>query len=275
LFSSIDGIVMADKNRFQQILWNLLTNAIKFTPRRGRIQVLVRRSNSHAEVSVSDNGQGIAPEFIGQVFDRFRQADAATTRSYGGLGLGLSIVKNLTELHGGTVRASSEGLGKGATFVVSLPFHAVREGPEEAHRAVRGIELDEAAMKLDLRGVRVLLVDDEQDSIEIVKRILERNGAEVRSASSMQEALEAFAGWPPHVILSDIGMPHHDGYELISRLRTLPGGGTVPAVALTALARSEDRTRALRAGFQMHLAKPVDFTELITVVQNLAALRPR
>ncbi len=273
VLSSINGIVMVDKNRFQQILWNLLTNAIKFTPRRGRIDVLVRRSDSHAEISLSDNGQGIAPEFISQVFDRFRQADAATTRPYSGLGLGLSIVKNLTELHGGTVRASSDGLGKGATFVVSLPLHAVREGPEEADRVVRGRELDEAAMKLDLRGVRVLLVDDEHDSIEIVKRILERNGADVRSASSMQEALDAFAGWPPHVILSDIGMPHHDGYELISRLRTMPGGRTVPAVALTALARSEDRTRALRAGFQMHLAKPVDFTELITVVQKLAALR--
>ncbi len=271
--SNVNGTVMADRDRLQQILWNLLTNAVKFTPRRGHIHVVLRRVDSQAEISVCDNGQGIAPEFLGQVFDRFRQADASTTRRQGGLGLGLSIVKNLTELHGGTVRVSSDGIGRGATFIISLPLHAIRSegGPEE--ESLRSLQDDEAVEKTDLSGVKVLIVDDEQDSVEIVRRVLERSGANVSAATSMQEALDNFTSFAPHVVLSDIGMPHHDGYELISRLRRLPGGRSVPAVALTALARNEDRARALRAGFQMHVAKPVDFAELLTVVQNLASLR--
>jgi CheY-like chemotaxis protein len=264
---------MGDKDRLQQIVWNLLTNAVKFTPKGGRVHVVIKRIDSHVAIDVTDNGQGIAPEFLGQVFDRFRQADATTTRRYTGLGLGLSIVKNLTELHGGNVQVASQGLGLGATFTVSLPLQPVRHEPEADAEARRNAAVDKAAIGVDLGGVKVLVIDDEEDSVGTIKRILERHGADVRGSYSMEEGLREFAQFAPNVVLSDIGMPEHDGYELIARLRALPGGRTVPAVALTALARSEDRTRALRAGFQLHVAKPVDFTELVAVVQNLAALR--
>lgn len=272
-FASLNGVVMGDKDRLQQILWNLLTNAVKFTPKKGRVHVSIRRVNSHVEITVSDTGQGIAPEFLPQVFDRFRQADATTTRRHGGLGLGLAIVKHLAELHGGSVAVSSDGIGQGASFSINLPLQPVRGEPEALTEAVRNAAIDEAMPKPDLQGVKVLVVDDEEDSVEILKRVLARSGAEVCTATSMQEALEQFTQFGPDVVLSDIGMPHHDGYELIARLRALAGGRSVPAVALTALARGEDRTRALRAGFQMHVAKPVDFTELTAVVENLAALR--
>ena len=272
-FSSIGGIVIGDRNRLQQILWNLLINAVKFTPKGGRVHVLIERSNSHVDLSVTDSGQGIAPEFLGAVFDRFRQADSSTTRRHGGLGLGLSIVKQLTELHGGTVRVKSGGVGLGATFTISLPLQSVRSEPEALAEVQRNVAVDEAATDADLKDVKVLVVDDEADSAGIIERILGRNGAEVRTAGSMEEALTEFTRFAPHVVLSDIGMPGHDGYEFIARLHALPGGRTVPAVALTALARSEDRTRALRAGFQLHVPKPVDSAELIAVVQNLAALR--
>jgi PAS domain S-box-containing protein len=274
-FSNIEGIVSGDRNRLQQILWNLLINAVKFTPKGGRVHVIIERSNSHVDLSVTDSGQGIAPEFLPQVFDRFRQADSSTTRPHGGLGLGLSIVKHLTELHGGSVRVTSGGVGLGATFTISLPLQSVRQEPEALDESQRNVAVEEAAIEADLKGVKVLVVDDEADSAGIVKRILGRSGADVRTSSSMEEGLTEFARFAPHVVLSDIGMPGHDGYELIARLRALPGGRTVPAVALTALARSEDRTRALRAGFQLHVPKPVDSAELIAVVQNLAALRPR
>jgi len=235
--------------------------------------VVIERVNSHVEVSVSDTGAGIAPEFIGQVFERFRQADASTTRRYGGLGLGLSIVKNLVEMHGGTVRATSEGPGHGAVFTVHLPLVSVRPEVQLTTTMLRNVAVDESFTASDLQGVKVLVVDDEADSSGIVKRILERSGANVSIASSMNQGLDEFARFAPHVVLSDIGMPEHDGYEFISRLRELPGARAVPAVALTALARSEDRTRALRAGFQLHVAKPVDAAELVAVVQNLAALK--
>jgi PAS domain S-box-containing protein len=272
-FASVNGIVMGDKDRLQQIIWNLLANAVKFTPKNGRIHVVIKRVDSHVEIDVSDSGQGIAPEFLGQVFDRFRQADAATTRRHGGLGLGLSIVKNLTELHGGNVRVASLGLGQGATFTVSLPLQAISHEAEAEAEAQRNAAVDNAALEVNLTGIKVLVIDDEEDSVDTITRILERHGAEVRGAYSMEEGLREFTKFAPNVVLSDIGMPEHDGYELIARLRKLPGGRTVPAVALTALARSEDRTRALRAGFQLHVAKPVDFSELVAVVQNLAALR--
>jgi CheY-like chemotaxis protein/two-component sensor histidine kinase len=272
-FSSLSGVVMGDKDRLQQIVWNLLTNAVKFTPKKGRIHVVIKRVNSHVGISVTDSGQGIAPEFLGQVFDRFRQADATTTRQYGGLGLGLSLVKQFTELHGGTVRVESEGAGHGATFTISLPLQPVRQDPEAVADAERLAAVDRAATEPNLAGIKVLVVDDEEDSLAVVKRILERRGAEVRGSKTMHEALGAFTQFGPDVVVSDIGMPEHDGYELITRLRDLPGGRAVPAVALTALARVEDRTRALRAGFQLHLAKPIDFAELVAVVQNLAALK--
>jgi PAS domain S-box-containing protein len=272
-FANVFGTVTGDKDRLQQVIWNLLTNAIKFTPKRGRIHTVIKRVDSHVEISVSDTGQGIAPEFLPHVFDRFRQGDATTTRRHGGLGLGLSIVKHLTELHGGNVKAMSDGVGCGSMFSVCLPLQSLHEETEDAAEAQRHAEVDRAVMRADLSGINVLVVDDEEDSVTIVRRILERRGARVRGANSVNEALAEFATFSPNVILSDIGMPGNDGYELISRLRGMPGGRSVPAVALTALARGEDRTRALRAGFQMHVAKPVDFNELVAVVQNLASLR--
>jgi CheY-like chemotaxis protein/anti-sigma regulatory factor (Ser/Thr protein kinase) len=272
-FASVDDIVMGDKTRLQQILWNLLTNAVKFTPKEGRIHVVVHRIDSHVEISVSDTGNGIAPEFLGQVFDRFRQADASTTRNHGGLGLGLSIAKHLTELHGGNITVSSLGLGHGATFTIHLPLVPVRPAAEGFATEKRNAAVDQSASQGDLKGVRVLILDDEPDSSQIVEIILQRHGASIRCAGSVSEALAAFAEFHPDVVLSDIGMPGHDGYEFISRLRATPGAHMVPAVALTALARPEDRTRALRAGFQMHVAKPVDAQELAAVVHNLAALR--
>lgn len=272
-FSNVFGTVTGDRDRLQQVLWNLLINAVKFTPKQGRIHTTIQRSGSHVEVSVSDTGQGIAPEFLPHVFDRFRQGDGATTRRHGGLGLGLSIVKHLAELHGGNVRAASDGQGRGSTFSLCLPLQSLHDEVEDGAEERRNAEVDRGAIKADLNGIKVLVVDDEQDSVAIVRRILERRGARVRGAHSMNEALAEFAAFSPNVILSDIGMPGNDGYEFIGRLRGMPGGRSVPAVALTALARGEDRTRALRAGFQMHVAKPVDFTELIAVVQNLAALR--
>jgi PAS domain S-box-containing protein len=274
-FASVNGIVLADKDRLQQVIWNLLTNAIKFTPKHGRIHVVTSRVNSHIEVSVSDTGPGIAPDFLAQVFDRFRQGDGSTTRRQGGLGLGLSIVKHLTELHGGTVRVASDRLGHGAAFTISLPLQPLGPAAQSAAEKRRTAEMDDGAAETDLAGVKVLVVDDEEDSLEILKRGLEREGAEVCAVNSMADALAAFSDFSPHIILSDIGMPEHDGYELIARLRALPGGRKVPAVALTALARTEDRTRALRAGFQVHVPKPVDFTELVAVVHNLASLRPQ
>jgi PAS domain S-box-containing protein len=272
-FSSVSGTIMGDKDRLQQIIWNLLTNAVKFTPKGGTVHVVIRRVNSHVEVSVIDNGRGIPEEFLGHVFDRFRQADASTTRHYGGLGLGLSIVKHLTELHGGTVRVASEGLDKGATFTVSFPLQGVRHESEEVQEESGKAVIDQKARKVDLTGVRVLAVDDDEDSIEIIRRILERAKAQVCTARSMQQALEQFVTFLPHVLITDIGMPDHDGYELLARLREFPEGRRVPAVALTAMARGEDRIRTLRAGFQLHISKPVDSNELVAVVYNLAALR--
>lgn len=270
-FSSLGGTVMADRNRLQQILWNLLTNAIKFTPKDGRIHVTTERVNSHAEIAVCDNGEGIAPEFLGHVFERFRQADGSTTRRHGGLGLGLSIVKHLTELHGGETRARSAGLGKGATFVVSLPLVAAHEHATQHAASERNAVLDAEIDVNDLRGIKILSIDDDTDSATIIRRILEAQHGEVRTAESMEEGLRLVSEFVPDVILSDIGMPGHDGYEFIKRLRARPGI-FIPAVALTALARSEDRTRALRAGFQMHVAKPVDPAELVATVFSLASL---
>lgn len=272
-FGSVNGIVLGDKNRLQQVIWNLLLNAVKFTPRNGTVRVAISQVDSQIELSVSDTGQGIAPDFLDQVFDRFRQADASTTRRHGGLGLGLSIVKNLAELHGGSATASSPGLGLGATFVIKLPLVTAgfRAGAETKERAITAV--GENSRSADLRNVKVLVADDEEDSADIVRRILERCGANVRTTNSMHAALAQFEQFAPHIVISDIGMPDHDGIELIQRLRELPGARRVPAVALTALARSEDRTRILRAGFQMHVAKPIDAAELIAIVQNLAALR--
>ncbi len=263
--------VWGDPNRLQQVLWNLLSNAIKFTPKAGRVQVAVARVNSHVELSVTDTGMGIPPQFLPHVFDRFRQADASTTRKYGGLGLGLAIVRHLVELHGGTVEARSDGEGTGATFVVRLPLKAAEQpaadplpgGDPAAHAG--------AHVTPSLAGVRVLVVDDEPDSRYLVRRILEQWDVQVTTAGSAAEALTAIAAERFDAIVSDVGMPEQDGFDLIRKVRAMPAdaGGKTPAVALTALARVEDRRRALLAGFQIHVPKPVDPAELLAVVASL------
>ena len=271
------GTVSGDPNRLQQVMWNLLSNAIKFTPRGGRVQVVLARVNSHVELSVSDTGEGIRPEFLLHVFDRFRQADSSTTRKHGGLGLGLAIVKQLVELHGGTVRAHSAGPGDGATFTVALPLVALQVDPDSDERSHRH-PLGHAAPSLvpdqcaRIAGVRVLVVDDEPDARMLVRRLLEDCEAIVSTAESAREALERLERNPPDVLVSDIGMPGEDGYSLIRRVRALgpDRGGNTPAVALTAYARAEDRVRSVLAGFQMHVSKPVEPAELITMVASLA-----
>jgi PAS domain S-box-containing protein len=269
------GPVLGDPGRLQQCFWNLLSNAIKFTPKRGKIRISLQRINSHLEVCVADDGEGIKPDFLPHVFERFRQADASTTRRHGGLGLGLSIVRQLVELHGGTVRAESAGIGKGATFCINLPLMVVREQPADERRDhPRGSPLDPSALDPpSLRGITVLAVDDEPDARNLLKRVLEDCGAKVLLAASANEALAVLIRERPDMIVSDIGMPEQDGYEFIRKVRALTPeqGGRTPAAALTAFARSDDRTRALRAGFQSHIAKPVDSTELAAVVASLAA----
>ncbi|HEX8162400.1 MAG TPA: PAS domain S-box protein [Pyrinomonadaceae bacterium] len=273
------GPISGDPDRLQQVVWNLLSNAIKFTPKEGRVQVVLARVNSHLEVTVSDTGQGIPEEFLPYVFDRFRQADPTTTRTHGGLGLGLAIVRHLVELHGGSVKAESAGAGQGATFRVSLPLLAARR----AEAAPPGESGEEARARVstyfagldcppELDGVRVLLVEDDADSRELLIMVLEHCRAEVVATAGSQEAMSALEGWRPDVIISDIEMPGEDGYTFIRRLRALPAerGGDTPAAALTAYARAEDRMRALVAGFQLHVPKPVEPAELVTVVASLA-----
>jgi PAS domain S-box-containing protein len=264
--------VSGDPGRLQQILWNLLTNALKFTPKGGRVHVVLERVNSHLEISVTDSGRGISPAFLPHVFDRFRQADASTTREERGLGLGLSIVKNLVELHGGSVRAKSPGLNQGSSFIVALPMVSANicVDPDRTHpRAVSGEIVTE---KLDLRDVQVLAVDDEVDARRLIKRILSGCGAIVETAESGATAIRFLRKAKPDVLIMDIGMPGEDGYTVIQKVRQLAkaDGGGVPAIALTAFARSEDRRRAALSGFQMHLAKPVEPSELIAMVASLA-----
>lgn len=264
--------ISGDPTRLQQVFWNLLSNAVKFTPKGGKVQVLVERIDSHVEVSVSDTGQGIEPSFLPHVFDRFRQQDAASNRKHGGLGLGLSIVRHLVELHGGTIYARSAGEGLGATFVVTLPLRAVSEAERRTgvHPTRATGPLDDET--LDLKGVRVLLVDDEADARSMMRRILEDCGAAVVTAGSAEEALVAYDAGSFEVVVSDIGMPGLDGYAFIKRLRQLEsqaGRPRCPAVALTAYARAEDRRRVLLAGYQIHVAKPVEPAELTVVIANL------
>jgi CheY-like chemotaxis protein len=268
------GSVMGDADRLQQVFWNLLFNAIKFTPRGGRVQVVLQQAASHVEVSVTDTGEGISAEFLPHVFDRFRQSDASTARRHGGLGLGLSLVKQLVELHGGQVRATSPGPGKGATFVVELPVAAVRAprpAPDSEPLTHTGGGGAAAGPCASLRGVRVLVVEDEPDARALVRRVLRECEADVTTAASAAEALELLRESRPHVLVSDVGMPGEDGYELIRKLRAMGDGfAGLPAVALTAYARPEDRERALRAGFQVHVPKPVEPGELVATVAGLA-----
>lgn len=264
------GHVSGDPTRLQQMVWNLLTNAIKFTPKQGKIDVLLKRVNSHIEIVVSDTGIGIAPELLSVIFERFRQVDSSTTRSYGGLGIGLSIVKQLAELHGGSVTAASEGEDKGCVFTITLPLASVRSNDNNRHPKVRETAQFDCG-DLDLSGVRVLVVDDEADARELVRRVLSDCGAEVRGAASAVDGLRLLQEFNPHILLSDIGMPGTDGYEFIRKVRSLPiaHGGKVPAIALTAFARSEDRMKAMLAGFQSHLVKPIEPQELAVTVHTL------
>jgi PAS domain S-box-containing protein len=270
------GLIRGDPARLQQVIWNLLSNAIKFTPGNGNVQVTLKRVNNHVEITVSDTGIGIKLEFLPYVFERFRQADATTTRQHGGLGLGMAIVKNLVELHGGKVRAKSPGEGRGATFTIELPLTVVFPNEEKRvreHQLPERGSVPEAFCESDtLQGVSVLVVDDDEDARDLVCRLLEECKAKVFSAGSAAEAVELLKRERPAVIVSDIGMPDEDGYDLIRKVRLLPEteGGSTPAAALTAFARSEDRTRALRAGYQSHVAKPVEPNELIAVVASLA-----
>ena len=263
--------IVGDPERLQQVVWNLANNAIKFTPRGGTIVMRVGRAGNDTELVVSDSGEGIAPAFLPHVFDRFRQADGSTTRRQGGLGLGLALVRYLVEAHGGRVRAESEGQGRGATFVVTLPLISAFAG-DESPAADESTPPPEPVVPGCLAGVRALVVDDEVDVRELVSTLLEANGAVVATASSAEAALQLLERDPPHILVSDIGMPGMDGYELIRRLRERPveQGGTVPAIAVTAYARSEDRKRALAAGFQRHLPKPVEPAELVRMVAELA-----
>jgi len=267
------GPISGDADRLQQIVWNLLTNAVKFTPKGGRIQVKLQRVDSHVEIVVSDSGVGISKEFLPHVFDRFRQADASTTRIHGGLGLGLSIVHQLVDLHGGTVAVQSEGEGKGATFTITLPFVGVISQKEaEAVHPTESAEILSFDGLPSLEGLKVLVVDDEADTGELIGEVLRECGSEVIITRSAAEALVALEHHKPDILISDLGMPDEDGYSLIEKIRALPSerGGNIPAAALTAYARAEDRMRVLRSGFQFHLPKPVDSAELVTVVASLA-----
>src|SRR5687768_16383774 len=273
LIDPIAGPVTGDPNRVQQIVWNLVSNAIKFTSGGGKVQVTLERVNSHVELSVSDTGDGIDPEFLPHVFDRFSQADGSATRRQGGLGLGLAIVKNLTELHGGSVRAKSGGLGLGSTFIVSLPISVVRTMNGGEHRQHPATEIEAAFISSpDLDGIKVMVVDDDPDALKLVQRVLENCKAQVTGCSSAAQCLRALPVSRPDVLITDIGMPHEDGYSLVRSLRALPReqGGETPTVALTAFARSEDRRRAMLCGFDMHVSKPVEPGELVAVVARMA-----
>lgn len=278
----VAGPIAGDANRLQQIVWNLLTNAIKFTPKGGRVQVRLERINSHIEITVSDTGEGISPEFLPFVFDRFRQADNSNTRRHGGLGLGLSIVRQLVEMHGGTVHVSSGGLEQGTTFTVKLPrmiIHdphllkedATRRRPIASHEAV------EFSCPPELTGLRVLAIDDEMDARELLAVVLKSCGSEVTTVATAGEAIAAVKRLRPDILISDIEMPGEDGYSLIRNVRALTReeGGQTPAIALTAHARLEDRLRALSAGYQMHVAKPVEPAELVVVIASLAVRKMR
>ena len=266
--------IPGDPVRLQQIVWNLLSNAIKFTPRGGRVQIRSERVNSHLEIIVSDTGQGISADFLPHVFDRFRQADQKTSRQHGGMGLGLAIVRHLVELHGGTVRADSEGEGQGSTFTVMLPiapiYHVDPSGGR-VHPAARDLLPEYADCTDRLDGLCILVVDDEADTRELLKQGLEYCGARVSLAGSAAEALDALMVTVPDVLISDIGMPGIDGYDLIRQVRNLPRdrGGKVPAIALTAYTRTEDRLQSLRAGYDMHVPKPVELAELIAVASTV------
>lgn len=257
---------LGDPDRLRQVVWNLLSNAVKFTPEGGKVEVELSSPNAHFELTVRDTGQGIEPDFLPYVFERFRQADGSISRLHGGLGVGLSIVRELVAMHGGTVEAASDGPGSGSTFTVRLPLNPVRPETETTETAASS-----AIASARLAGVRVLVVEDEPDSLEMLVMLLGRTGAEVRGSATAERALAILDEWRPDVIVSDISMPGTDGYELIRKVRARGSdrGGATPAVALTAFSRVEDRLRALSEGFQMHVPKPVEPDELVAVLASL------
>jgi PAS domain S-box-containing protein len=268
------GPIAGDAARLQQVVWNLLSNAVKFTPAGGHVSVTLREIRSHAIITVADDGTGIAAEYLPYVFDRFHQADRSTTRRFGGLGLGLAIVKHLVELHGGTVHAASEGPGHGASFTVAIPVipatlpDGIGEVPPPRQDVWEEVSFD---------GLRILVVEDEPDTRDFLKHLLEGRGAAVLVASSVEQALRLFRSGAPDLLISDIGLPEQDGYDLMRMVRAEPTGGahTMPAIALTAYARPEDRMRALRAGYQTHISKPVEPAELLAAVASLAGIVAR
>ena len=264
--------VAGDPDRLQQVFWNLLSNAIKFTPSGGRVQIRSQRINSHVEILVADTGKGIDANLLPLIFERFRQGESGTTREYGGLGLGLAIVRHLVELHGGTVKARSEGPNKGAEFIVELPMLIASEPaePEGTRVHPRAGGIAGGAMH-SLSGLRVLVVDDEADAREVVSTILSQAGAEVAAAASVAQAIDLIDQWHPDVLISDIGMPGEDGYDLIRKVRARSADqrGQIPAVALTAFARTQDRLKVLSAGYQMHVPKPIEPIELVTVIASI------
>lgn len=270
------GLVSGDSDRLQQVVWNLLTNAIKFTPREGEVKIALERQHTHIRLIVQDTGQGISPEFLPYMFDLFRQGDSSITRSHGGLGLGLAIVRHLVEMHGGNVYAESAGEGKGATFIVSLPMIGAHASDQNGSDQDGSMDVSPDGFSMErppeLSGIHVLVVDDEQETLALLVEVLTRCGAEVRASSSAHEAYEELQRWKADVLISDIGMPGEDGYDLIRKVRSMKpeSGGCIPAVALTAYARGEDRVRALSAGFQMHVSKPVAPLELAAVVAGFA-----
>jgi CheY-like chemotaxis protein len=271
------GPIAGDADRLQQVIWNLLSNAVRFTPRNGRVQVRLARVDSHVEIVVTDSGAGIAADFLPHVFERFRQADSRFSRSYGGLGLGLAISRDLVELHGGTIHADSEGTGKGATFRVVLPLMAVLQDAQaepvrEHPRAERSIPQPK---DVSLAGLLVLVVDDDEDAVTMMREVLEAAGATVSSAAAAAAALNVLSHSEVNALVTDLGMPEMDGFALLAEVRKSPIASirNVPAAALTAYARSEDRIRTLSSGFQMHLAKPIDPSELVAAVAALANLK--
>lgn len=271
--------VLGDARRLQQVVWNLLANAIKFTPPGGQVQVSLKDYRQYVQIQVSDTGEGIKPDFLPYVFNRFRQADSSSTRQHGGLGLGLSIVRHVVEMQGGEVAVASEGPGKGATFTVRIPALEVitasnDEGPSVGDRlpCVAALSADAEMEAVEsLSGVRILVVDDEADTREVLELMLGRCGAQVKTAPTVREALQEFGDWAPHVLLSDIGLPEEDGYALIRQVRDLlpEQGGSVRSIALTAFGHKEDRERALSAGFQVHVAKPAQPAELLNIIESL------
>lgn len=269
-FDSDIGTTDADPSRMQQVVWNLVSNAIKFSPRRGKIVVQIQRPGSVIQISVHDSGQGISPEFLPHIFDRFRQEDASATRNYGGMGLGLAIVKHIVEMHGGTIQAFSEGLDRGSEFVIRLPVNvaqtAVENSTDEQSHGDRILSANYHQAG-EINGSKVLVVDDDDDTRKFLDRLLCDCGAIVTAVGSAAEALAAIELFRPQVLVSDIGMPNQSGYDLIRSVRQLRSAiAAIPAIALTAFARDSDRDSAISAGFQLFLQKPVDPSELIGAI---------